>query len=109
MRERVPNPKDALDYPALADDLWVIWYNRGGEAVWPSGARSVWYMSKNWTDSLRGWALMAPSYVDDITFATLDEALAFRDKQEVKRMVPYGNIEITTVAEIKRRIYGVEI
>lgn len=108
MYVRKPNPKAAMDYPTLADDLWVIWYNNGGDAVWPSGRRSVWYMSETRTDSLRGWALMTSDYNDAATFATLDDVQAFLWEQEGKRRTPYVGIEITIVAEIKSRIFGVE-
>jgi hypothetical protein len=106
---RKPHPKASLDYPTLDDDLWVIWYNHGGDAVWPSGSRAVLYMSKTRTDALRGWALMTSDYNDAANFATLDEAQDFLREQELKRRTPYHNIEITTVAEIKSQIFGVEV
>ena len=106
MYERKPNPKAALDYPALADELWVIWYNHGGDAIWPSGARAVLYMSKTRTDAMRGWALMTSDYNDAITFDTAEAADAHIVAQTLLRNTPYHSIKVTTVREIKRQIYG---
>lgn len=93
------DPKTAIDYPALADDLFVIWH--GNDKLWPDAERQTHYLSAQKTDIMRGYALFTSDWQEAKTFADKSTAAAWLAENEEKRRHPYGRLQITTVADLK--------
>jgi hypothetical protein len=91
-------PEDALDYPKIPDDKFVIW--SGNEHLWPDGRRETHYLSDK-RDIMKGFPLFSPFPEAALTFDAREEALAVVEAGNAMRPHPY-NVEITTVAELKR-------
>ncbi len=92
-------PTDAIDYPALNDDLFVIWH--GNDKLWPDAGRETSYLTDKKTDTMRGFALFTINWQGAETFTSKSVAEAWLAENEAKRPYPYG-VNITTVAELKR-------
>jgi len=97
MTEAPRRPENALDYPHLADELWIIWY--GNVHKWPDARRETHYLR---TTSRRPYALFTIFAEDAKTFTDAETARLWLAEQEKARGFPYGTLEITTVAEMKR-------
>jgi hypothetical protein len=95
-----PDPRQALDYPSLPDDRWIIW--SGNNCIWPSPNRRTHYLTDKKTDVMRGYALWTPAWQEATMFATEEEARAWLAEHETKRLYSYG-ANVTTVATMKRR------
>lgn len=98
---RVSNPKQALDYPQIHDDLWVIWWSNG--KPWPDASRELKYLSQYQCETMQGWALFTLHWQDANTFTTQGDARRWLADQQALRPTPYGDLNVTTVAELKRR------
>lgn len=92
------NPRDALDYPRISDDFYIIW--SGNEHLWPDARRETHYLTDK-RDIMRGYALFSPLVERARVFTTYEDAEQFLAEMSALRPAPYGNVEITTVAELK--------
>lgn len=91
-----------LDWPRLPDDTIVIWW--WNQIEWPHGAREVKYLTDKKRDAMRDYALFSISYGDAKVFETEEQANAFLKENEEKRPHPYGDLNITTVAELREMV-----
>lgn len=98
MGSRMSDPKKAMDYPRLKDDLIIIW--TANEHEWPHAGRETYYMS-DIEDRERGHAMFSPFFENARTFADKEEAHAFIRTMNARRPQPYQNLNVTTVAEMK--------
>lgn len=99
--DRLVDPINALDYPALIDDSkWVICARRG---QWPDADRRLFYISKSQRDPMRGFYLLTPSYRDAARFDTDVAASAFLFEQDRLRgqVGPWNGLEILSVEKLK--------
>jgi hypothetical protein len=94
-------PSLAMDYPDLPDDLFVIWSHN--EFTWPHPARWTAYLTDLRTHALRGSALFTVYPERAKCFATEHEARTWLKENERLRGFPYVEVQVTTVAELKRR------
>lgn len=94
-------PSLALDYPDLPDDLFVVWSHN--EFTWPHPARWTAYLTDLRVHVLRRSALFTMHPASAKRFATEHEARAWLEENERLRGFPYVEIQVTTVAELKRR------
>lgn len=97
-------PRNAYNFPHLPDDVFVIWHWNG--KPWQAADIEVSYLSRNRKHILKEWALWTIFPVEAAYFATKTEAEAWLDEQEEMRGHPYHGARITTVAEIKKEVYG---
>lgn len=95
---RITSPRQALDYPHLDDDLFVIW--SGNEHLWPDARRQTHYLTDR-RDTLRGYALFNPFPEGARTFETEEAAQTFLDEMNALRPAPYHSVQVTTVSELK--------
>lgn len=93
------NPKDALDYPHIPDDKWVIWW--WNNHPWPDANRQLGYLSTWRVHPLKGCASYVIFATQAKLFDTKQGAEDWRTEQEKLRGYPYYNTQITTVAELK--------
>ena len=91
---------NALDYPSLPVDLFVIW--RGTAAIWPDPARKMVFLSAT-KKQLDGSARYTSDSSDAKTF---ESRTAARDWMAVNRNLrgqAYDGAEISTIAELIER------
>lgn len=108
--DRKPDPRKALDYPDLPDSLFVLWYSNGYK--WPDARRSVGYLTAKKRGIMTGAALFSIFWNEAETFETEAAAREFLEENNRLRASqggqPYHGIEVSTVAEMKRRCGYVE-
>lgn len=93
------DPKNALDYPHISDDKYIIvWHN---DVKWPAANRKSSYMTDKKFNIMDGWALFSPFWEDAVIFDNYDDAKEFVDTQQSKRKYPY-NCEIVMVSNFKK-------
>ncbi len=92
------SPRHAMDYPTIADGLWIIWASNG--KPWPDANRRLSYLGKR-RDVMRDYALFCDRDGDAETFPTEAEARAFLAKHNAKRPAPYHGVNVSTVADMK--------
>ena len=97
-------PEFAMDYPALPDDVWIIW--GGNEHVWPDARRELLYLAADKRSIMKGFALYTSDANQAARFASGEEARIWLAQEEAKRFNPYHNIQVTTVAELKKRRFA---
>ena len=95
---RISSPKDALDYPRLPDDRFIIWF--GNEHPWPDARREMRYLGTA-RSVMKKYALLTMFAENAETFPDLVAAKAFLEKHSIRRGRPYQNAQITTVGEMK--------
>lgn len=93
------SPRQALDYPRLDDDLFIIWDTNG--IKWPDPAREVSYLSKGRTEPISGAALFTISYQDAKTFTSASDARNWMVENERLRGREYAGVIVSTVREMK--------
>ncbi len=104
--KRITSPRQALDYPRIDDDLWVIWWFNGKK--WPDAGRRLMYVSSTQINRLKGWALYTVSYEDAAVFQTEVDARSWLAIHQGRRRHSYG-CDVTTVRELKERCGYTEI
>lgn len=92
------SPRQALDYPKLDDDLFIIW--TGNDHLWPDARRETHYLTDR-RDAMRGYALFSPSAGQALTFESEEAAQGFLAEMSARRPAPYHNVNVTTVGEMK--------
>lgn len=95
---RIKSPINALDYPHLPDDLFVIWF--GNEHVWPDARRETFYVGTR-RSVIKEFALLTIFAEEAETFEDRMTAETFLETHSIRRGHPYHNAQITTVAELK--------
>jgi len=95
------SPTQALDFPHLNDDLFILWYTNGFR--WPDPRRRVAYLSAVARHVLKDYTLFTDDAAQAATFPTLDAALQWQWEQEKLRGMPYYGVKVTTVREMKQR------
>ncbi len=103
---RVISPRQALDYPHLDDDLWIIWWSNGKK--WPDAHRDLMYVSATQVNSLKGWALYTINYKDAAVFPDEMAAQSWLAVHQKRRRHPYG-CRVTTIRELKERCGYTEV
>lgn len=95
---RIKSSRNALDYPHLPDDRFVIW--SGNEHVWPDARRETFYLGTR-RSVMKNFALMTIFAEEAETFESREAAETFLETHSVRRGHPYHDTQITTVAELK--------
>ena len=95
MNHQTPDPTQALDFPDLPDDTWVIW--SGNQIKWPDGRRTMNYLTAK-RRSYAGFALWTPWYEDAITFESEEDARKWLEAENR----PYQQETIISIGELKK-------
>lgn len=93
-------PADAIDYPALPVDMFVIW--KGTTAIWPDPARKVVFLSAT-KKQLDGSARYTSESSDAKTFESRPAAHEWIAANRTLRGQAYDGAQISTVSELIAR------
>ena len=92
------DPRNAFDFPHLADDVFVAWHSNGKK--WPDARRELAYLSQTKRNCLTDSALFTIHSDEAATFPTMEAAQEFVRIHQEKHPGPY-NVRITDVATLK--------